>query len=169
MRITLALCTLLASAQMGHSLSCIKPNLGVAFNAAAQSEDRYLMVLGSVNPIEEISNPNDPNSAESMGIPFEYQAHLSGTQIGGRSDKQVSNLRVAVRISCLAHWCGFPPKTNKEVLSFLKIEGENSYSLSVSACPGAYFSDVSDAELTLLRRCMRAGSCSDQIIEKFYN
>lgn len=165
MRVLLLAVVSFVLAGQANALSCRQASLGDAMNGFAQSEKTYLPVLGTYKAVEPVKNPNEGRSRSRNGIPYTVEAELTGRALQRFGKGKTEVLPVTVEIQCIASWCGSFPPVDKPILTFLE-KRETGYVLEVSACPGGYFPDISEAKERILRGCLRAGKCSKGRIQK---
>lgn len=155
----LALCLSVAGAQAG-ALSCLRPNLGEAFNRFHASPDRYTLALGKV-----IVDAKDIPTVE-RGVPLEAPARFIGRTIGPNGLATRIDRPVVVRTSCVASWCGGVPQTDQELIVFLRHEGEARV-LDMPACPDGNATVNAPGRVKLLRKCLAVGGCTDAVVNTF--
>ena len=146
-------------AQPVLALSCMRPDAVSMYQRAAESEARYVVVLGAFLR----DGPDQPllsePEAEGMGIPYVYDALFYG-DIGSRVGFHTpAELEVTVAVDCLGPWCGTPPADGQEVLAFLQVDENGEYFLMVEACPTWVMTAPDQEVMDRIAACMRGEPC----------
>ena len=145
--------TLLSGTQ-ASALSCLRPDVAEAFNAAAASEDAYVVVHGrfkfTTPPSRDTGNINAPREVS-------YIAQFDGRYLAEDGFRTAPSLPVTVTHTCTAAWCG-QLTAGVQTLAYLK-QTATGYSIDVGPCGGQAFAEPSRQDLARVEACMRGDRC----------
>ncbi len=131
------------------ALSCLAPDPERAFADANAAPDAYWIVVG------HFSGGPGPRPEGDSGD-RRYQVTFRGHNVnrGGRADALA--LPVIVEERCIGPWCpSF--RTNREVLTFLRLDPAGPAVLAVDACGSNLFYDPTPAQMQAIRHCFAVG------------
>ena len=144
------------------ALSCMPPNIAVGFNWAQDSQDTFVIAIGSLSLTEVLIEPSEMGKdGQRFPTPGTYRADMTAKFLGrtGLGDEHV--VPIIVQEECVAHWCGVFPEQGMEMVMILRKDGEN-YVLDSSPCQGSYQRNPSLQTIRVLKSCMKKGHCSDK-------
>lgn len=159
LRAALVACLCLSGVQ-AQALSCMRPNLGDAFNSFHDAPERYTLAVGRLT-----ARAGDSPQAE-RGVPTRAEARFTGRTITAKGTGQALDIPVTVQTSCVASWCGGVPETHRPLIVFLRHDGPSRV-LDIPACPNGNASVDAPGRVDLLRKCVVAGRCPDSVIRAF--
>lgn len=137
------------------ALSCVQPDVARSYEFAAQAEERYLIILGTLafgevpsSDTGEIHNPRE----------VEVEAQFLGQYLTQDGFQAAPPLAVDIEFTCAASWCGSMTSDDAPVLAFVE-QSDAGYTLTVGPCGGQAFKNPSDAQIDQVLSCMRGESC----------
>jgi hypothetical protein len=148
------------------SLSCMRPNIAAGFNWAQDSNDTFVIAVGTLQQTSVLLEPSETTQdGISMPTPGAYGADMFAQFLSQDGLGEFYTVPIQVHEECVSQWCGvFPPEDTKLVM-ILRQDGENLI-LDSSPCQGAYQSNPSRKAIRVLQACMKTGHCSDkQVME----
>lgn len=148
------LLALLMTAGPALSLSCIRPDPVRSYQQAADAEEVYLLVTGTLSH-DPASVPPKPEDGQSATMP----ATLTGAFLNADRFEGAFAAPVTVSLDCVASWCGQMPEPSAEVLAFLQ-ETPTGYALSLGPCGGWMFVDPTEAQIERVVACHTGGDCA---------
>lgn len=147
------------AASQATALSCIEPDVRNTYQAAAESTQRFAILLGQV----ELSRPalirGDTYIENPDDVPPDSIGQLAGGAI--RADGTFSAdsiIPVAYSVMCHGPWCG-NLESRSTVLAFVRINDDDSLTLDVGPCNDWHFVDPSEEMLEQLSACVQGGAC----------
>ncbi|QOL82449.1 hypothetical protein [Pseudooceanicola spongiae] len=153
----LSVMTLLAMASLAagpaQALSCLAPDVARSFDEAAQSDARYMVLLGTLDrgtptvPERDLSN----NSPEVVRLPALVKG-LAMTEKGFSSGVEA---QITMELGCTGPWCAQLPE-NGTVLAFIELTN-NGPILRVNACGGHLFANPTKEQVARLESCQIDG------------
>jgi len=153
----LAFIAAIAAPLPGLALSCLPYGPVDAFWAAAESEDRYVVVRGRLDfnparlPVVDWEKQEETPPLTTFNASF---AGFSLTQEGFTA-RFVRTIRAEV--ACYGPWCS-TLVPGAEVLGFLRKDG-SSYVLATDPCGGFAFTNPTEEMVNSVVRCFRGGPC----------
>ena len=151
----------LLSAAPAFALSCLRPDLGRSFAAAAESESAYLVVHGAFD-FKASAMPKADKSA-GAGIAATGTTRVPAQFKGGGLTPDgftvPVRLDVTLEVGCQGPWCG-TLAAGEPQLAFLE-QRDEGYVLSVEPCPGFAFASPTPEDLDFVTACYAKGSCPD--------
>lgn len=151
-RLGASLIVYLALATQASALSCIPPNIARTFNDVHASSDVYVMGLGTLTAKGRIPKYIE---GQARHIPAQFR----GVLLGQSGQTKTQNLNVTLDAICYASWCGGFPKTDQQILVFLK-KTQAGYRLESNPCSGDFKVSPTKKELRILKKCLKNGGCS---------
>ena len=141
-----------------QALSCAEPSAARAFQAAAASDEAYIVVSGRLThkiPRKQKSRDGVLNGTGEMRVP----ARLRGTSLSAAGFKRPFDQKVTLEIICFGPWCG-TAQNGEQVLAFLKRQ-EGEYVLEIDPCSGQVFRNPDPRMLKRVERCFTGRTCKD--------
>lgn len=138
------------------ALSCMPPNFADDFNRAAEAEELYSLVYGTMDPVEAID-------ADAMEAEF----RLTGRRLGRREFRAEETLRVNVARSCAGEFCAPFPPSGTPMLTLIEHMKDGSFLLEIAPCSGVVHLNPTLGRVSAIRACMRAGKCGPDEHEAF--
>jgi hypothetical protein len=139
----------------------MRPNIATGFNWAQDSEDTYVIAVGTVTQTAVLVEPGE-HIKDGLSLPFPgaYSADMTAQFLGASGLGATHLVPIEVHEECVAHWCGvFPPQDTKLVM-MLRKDGDKLI-LDSSPCQGAYQQNPTPRILKVLKKCMKQGHCTD--------
>ncbi|WP_338549303.1 hypothetical protein [Roseovarius phycicola] len=155
MRVVLAVLAMFVAGP-ALALSCIRPDVANTYKRAAEAEEIYVVIHGTLTfdqtlaPDNDLTNQNRPDTL----IP----ARLNGTSLS--RDGFVSTFRrnISLVLQCFGPWCG-GAVSGAEYLAFLQ-KTDAGYRMIIDPCGSLVFPEPTQAQLDQARSCMRGQRCS---------
>lgn len=156
MRTLTLIVTLLFAPLPALALSCLPHGVTDAYLQAAEAEEGYVPVLGTLRfdpdmlPVVDMQNQQD-TPAQTL-IP----ATFSGDALGPRGVPRPFETDVVLEVLCFGPWC--PSVQPGQALAFLR-QTSHSYVLSTNACGGFLFAEPTKAQVRQVRDCLGGRQC----------
>ncbi len=148
------------------SLSCVPQSGASMYVAAAESEDRFLPVVGQFTfPNDQVQREEtlDANGQEDINAPkgVSFAATIAGHALSSRGFDAPVDLPVTIAIHCVGPWCGGVPN-GSDVLALLR-ETDTGYVVDAHACGGSVMTlyEGNMAEADAFVACHKSGTCKD--------
>lgn len=135
------------------ALSCARPDVRRAYQAAARSPETYIVVFGKLD-FDPARLPGKPTGSEED---MKLSARLTGRAVTRSGFSAWLDRRITIEVRCVSVWCGSIPR-GKDMLMFLRQSGAG-YSLDVGPCPGFAFPNPDGRMLRQVRACLSGASC----------
>lgn len=136
-----------------HALSCLRPDVVTAYEAAEARAEGFVAALGRFT---DARPPADrPGEGEPYSFPARFTGHLATR---GGFDRPV-DLEVTVEIACIVAWCG-PEPSEDEVLVFLRLGEDGGHVFESQPCETFLIRDPSRADIDRMMGCLRGGGCT---------
>ncbi len=158
---TIALSLALAAvAGQATALSCMRPDPIASFQNAAEAEESYFVLYGTLT-FDESALPESVgmgNRPEPVPIPAEF------TGKGLSQDGFVNDYAgpITLQPTCAGSWCG-GAKSGVEAVFFVQVDDVPT--VVAGPCGGKIFENPSPAVLDALTTCMQGGECSAQALQ----
>ena len=148
-RIFLTAATVALMAGEASALSCLRPEVTRAFADADASEERYVVVLGTLT-FDQSALPTDTMTGEETQVPARFEG-MSLTEDGFT----VPTARdVTLLASCAGPWCG-TATAGQEILAFMS--ADDGYVIEVDACFSQVFAEPTPEQIDTVTGCMADG------------
>ncbi|WP_136636480.1 hypothetical protein [Pseudooceanicola onchidii] len=157
MKSLLPVLVLSLSAGPALALSCMRPDPVRSYQQAAEAEEAYLVVTGTLS-----HDPTSVPDRHSPEQPVSFPATLTGAFLKDDRFHGAFAAPVTVNVDCVMMTCGQMPEPSQEVLVYLQ-ESPDGYQLNVGPCGGWMFTDPSDEDIDRVARCHASGDC--QIVD----
>lgn len=148
---------LAATALPAHALSCLPPDVARTFNRAAEAEDTYIVVHGTLtfdtSKLPQADWQNQQNKPPNTLIP----ARLTGQSMSKAGFKTPFDSAITLNAQCLGLWCA-GAKSGTPYLAFLE-RGTQGYTLVLGPCGGLGFADPTPEMLRKALQCFRGSPC----------
>ena len=130
-------------ADSASALSCMQPDIQRELKEAIESDKVYHIFVGYFDAPEKPKTPlNQPKPNNSLVFtpsarPETVDGFFRGYSLGKtpRQDTKLENLRVQIKTSCAAHWCGKVPPPDREMIAFLEAQENGPPLLTMGPCP----------------------------------
>ena len=153
-RTTIAAAAFVALAAPALALSCIQPDVARSYAQAAEAEERYLVVHGTLTFNESrLPDAGYNDSAASTRIP----AQLNGMALSRSGFDHPFDKAITLEVQCFGPWCG-GAKSGLPYLGFVRVDG-SGYTFAVDPCGSLGFAEPTPQMLDQAKRCMQGGAC----------
>lgn len=151
----LAFCLALAPGA-ALALSCTPWSVTNAYLEADAAPERYVPVIGTLSFDENalpFENLDDQNATPPLTkIPARFEGHALHSR---RSQDVPFSSLVILEVACFGPWCS--SWQSGPALALLRHDADG-YTAAINPCGGFLF-DLSDENISDLRRCLRGGRC----------
>jgi len=152
-----SLCMALLAPVPGLALSCLPHSPVNAFWDAAESEDRYVVVLGTLD-FNPARLPVVDWEKQEETVPLTtFNASFSGFSLTQQGFNARFVRTIRAEVACYGPWCA-TLAPGAEVLGFLRKDGL-SYVLETNPCGGFAFTNPTDEMIESVVQCFRGGPC----------
>lgn len=159
MKMAAIACAAMIAATGANALSCMRPDVASSFVWANESEDTYVVLLGSLDvPVSDrqVLRPRmqgaDPNPEDTR-----IRVGFSGEALGASGFGPTALSEVILVLQCLGPWCG-SIRGNQRIMTFAK-QTDEGYVVTVDPCYGSVFTDPSAEDVAQVEACMRGEAC----------
>lgn len=142
--------------QTASALSCLRPDITRSYNAAAQADERYIVLYGefffreSLNPASGIAAPTSP--------PASFVARFVGHYLSTEGFLNVVDIPITIQPECASVWCGRLASDTPSV-AFVEMLDDGGYQIDVGPCPQWVFDHTTAQDLEQLKTCINGGTC----------
>ncbi|WP_246162220.1 hypothetical protein [Roseovarius faecimaris] len=148
---------LLASGTQVSALSCMRPDVVRTYTQAAEAEEHYVVVHGTLRFDEQrlpeaVMNESPP----STKIP----ARITGMALSGSRFDTPFDHEITLEVLCFGPWCA-GASSGVSYLGFLEVKG-GAYTLTVDPCGGNGFAEPTEEALRQVELCHAGGPCRQQ-------
>ncbi|EAQ03662.1 hypothetical protein OB2597_10481 [Pseudooceanicola batsensis HTCC2597] len=142
-----------------YALSCLRPDVATAYTRAAEAEDGYLVVRGTLSHdrLADEGTMRSPDQAD--GPPETFEATIEGRFLRGDAFAGEIAAPVTVVLECVSVWCAAPPPAGAEVLAFVR-QTETTLFLETGPCGGTIFVDPGEDQIDRVLACHSGGDCA---------
>lgn len=148
---------LLFLASPANALSCLPPDAVRLYSQATESDERFVIVKGRLDPAKPITIPEIPkNGTLSESEAAITRVRMTGHLLGEEDFSQAFDGDVDVSVTCLSVWCG-DPVTDRDILGALRLTDDVPV-LEIGPCGGNSI-PLEQADLKALLACHRSGKC----------
>ena len=92
---------IMLSVNTALALSCIRPDPARSFTKAAESEDRYVVLLGTFALPDDFTQPDGRTIKQSSAV-----SRFSGRLMTGEGFNEEVSADLTIELSCSGDWCG---------------------------------------------------------------
>lgn len=154
-RTTILAATLAALTTPALALSCMRPDPMRAYQAAAEAEEAYVVVVGKLTFNERklpeaVGNDSPPQTR----IP----ARMTGKALSKSGFDHAFDRDITLEVLCYGPWCG-GAGSGETYLTFLK-RTDTGYVMSADPCGSMMFQDPKPKALRQIEQCYKNGRCS---------
>ncbi|WP_246175770.1 hypothetical protein [Roseovarius bejariae] len=157
-----------------HALSCLPHDVARTYEQAAQSDDTYIVVHGTLTFDESRLPKTDWQNQQKTPPNTLIPARLEGQALTRKGFVAPFTRPITFNVQCLGPWCA-SAESGTPYLAFLRrTDGQsgagtsgssdtgNSYQLDINACGGMGFAEPSEQALETVVQCFRGGPCKPQ-------
>lgn len=146
---------LMALATPALSLSCAPPDVIRSYQRAAEAEEAYIVVHGTLhfdeNKIPKANHNDSPPSTR-------FRARLTGKALSETGFDIDFDREITLDLICFGPWCA-GAKSDIPYLGFLK-QMATGYALQLDPCDGFGFADPTPEMLRKVEQCHAGGPCA---------
>lgn len=147
--IILATALVAVSASQASALSCIKPDVAIAFKKASDSDLSYVVLKGQFR----FTPPADTAEPQAQTVETEFRGRLM-TNAGFT---QTVGAPITVNMNCAGSWCA-TIEPNVEYIAFVE-QSETTLTFEVGPCYGLAFKEPDVDAVKRLENCAQGGAC----------
>lgn len=156
------LCALMMFSLFGaqvQALSCTRPNVAQSFNWFQEAPETYRLMIGQIKMPRKIAQYVE-------GKPRAARAVATGAFLGRTGLGKQQTVPVIIQTHCVGPWCGgFPTDMTDDVIMYLKRTKDGDV-IDIHACPHGFGQLATQMRVTLLRKCLRRGTCTNTEIKQ---
>ncbi|PCH95694.1 MAG: hypothetical protein COB84_05925 [Rhodobacteraceae bacterium] len=134
------------------ALSCMPSNFARTFNTINDAPEIYHIAIGTLKA-------EKPIPKYQQGKEQHVKTTLTGQYFPVSSTSKTHQLNVTIDTVCFGPWCGGFPKTNAEMLVFLK-QTDTGYRLLSTPCDGNFLVSPSAKAKKIITQCIQNKGCS---------
>lgn len=140
------------------SLSCLPPDVARSFKDAAEAEQAYVVVHGTLSFDEALL----PESAQQDQNPpnVEIPARLTGKSLSNSGFTTDFDRPITLRAVCFGPWCG-RTAAGGEHLAFVE-QTESGYVLTLTPCGDYSFAEPTPAMVKKAAACFKGRNCTPE-------
>jgi len=138
------------------ALSCMPYGVSDAYLLAANAEEGYVPVLGTLDFDPEMLPRVDWGNQTEVPATTLIPATFRGAALGPRGVPQDFETDVVLEVNCAGPWC--PSPQPGDMLGFLR-KTSHSYVLETNACGGFLFGNPRQEQIKELRDCLAGRKC----------
>jgi len=155
MRAVLMALASLSIASPAVALSCMAPDVTEAYRIAQHSDDRYIVVRGTLRfDASKLPKTLNNNNRPHNPIP----ARITGEALTKSGFDFAFDRDITLDVECFGPWCG-AATPDTLYLAFLR-QGENGYVMSPDPCHTLSFPEPTQDMLDRVALCFKEGSCA---------
>lgn len=136
------------------SLSCMKPDVVRSYQQAADADDHFVVVSGTLSH----SRVPIPSGKREGQQPLTFTAKLVGKYLQNDGFTGDFAAPVEVTLNCVSVWCATLPPQNSKVLAFVKLT-PTRYEIDAQPCPTWLFDEPEPDQMVRLVMCHTKGDC----------
>jgi len=154
MRLVMVLAFLLAGGP-ALALSCMRPDVAISYQRAAEADETYVVVEGVVEfdarllPKRDVANDNRD---------IEIPAMITGKALTKGGFRAPFSQAITLRSECFGPWCG-GAKPGVAYLVFLQRDEAGGYVMRADPCGSWVFAEPSAKQLGRVEACMAGKGC----------
>ncbi len=138
------------------ALSCLRPDVVQTYKRAAEAEESYSVVIGTIRFDESklpksVGNDSPPNTR--------IAARFQGKALTKSGFDMPFARNITLEVLCFGPWCG-GAGSDETYLAFLKRE-ETGYVMEADPCGGMLFQSPTEHMLDQVERCFTGGRCGN--------
>ncbi|MEM8801312.1 MAG: hypothetical protein AAGF55_02135 [Pseudomonadota bacterium] len=142
------------------SLSCLRPDIVRMYEQAREAEAGYWLVRGQLFSNTPLATPQpEPDGRFKDNASADSTAQFQGQGLHRDGFRDIPDMDITVKITCLAHWCGGVP-LEEDLLMAIEVT-ETGPVLLAPPCSSRVIRFSKENEARLLR-CAIEGVCSSQ-------
>ncbi len=158
----LTLVVAMLSSGQALALSCMPHDLPRTYAEAAQSDESYIVVHGTLT-FDEAKLPIVDYERQDQIPPHTLiPAQLRGKSLSDDGFSNVFDKPVTLDIQCFGPWCA-GAKSGMPYLTFLQKTPEG-YTMSLTPCGGFGFAEPSQKMLQKVTQCFNDGPCKPETL-----
>ncbi len=138
------------------ALSCVPHGVTDAYRKAAQSEDLYVVVRGTLRFDEKKLPRGDHSGQTSTPQRTVIPAEIEGVALGPSGLRKARKYKIRLIVSCAGPWC--PRPEAGDALAFLRREGKR-YVLEAAPCGAFLFNRPRASDMRAVQTCLDSGPC----------
>ena len=140
-----------------HALSCRAPSVSESYTAAAEADELYVVVLGTVELREPAPERPVDNEAQDLNLP----GRIAGRALSARGFETPVTRDVDVVSQCQGPWCGQFPQSSPQAIMFVKVGDTGDWTLELSPCVTWYFEKPATEDIARIEACRKSGTCEE--------
>ena len=148
-------------AQVAQALSCLPHDVAATYRQAAESEDRFMIVLGEMRFDEgllpETNLANQGDAPPDTRIP----ARLKGQALTQRGFLHPYDAEIVLNAQCFGPWCA-GPVSGMRYLAFVNLDAETP-EVTVTPCGGFAFGEPTREMETQVIQCHTGQACEPKL------
>lgn len=153
-RATAFAAALMAVASPALSLSCMRPDVASSYSRAADAEESYLVVHGTL----KFNESKLPKSSGNDSPPTtRIKAHMTGNALSQSGFNHPFDRDITLEVQCLGPWCG-GAVSGIPYLAFIRKDGAG-YTFAADPCGSLGFAKPTPKMLAQAEQCMNGGAC----------
>ncbi|WP_299701670.1 hypothetical protein [uncultured Tateyamaria sp.] len=138
------------------ALSCMPHGVTNAYQEAAEAEEGYVPVLGTLDFDKDLLPEMDLSGQSEVPPVTLIPATFKGDALTVRGVSQPFETDVVLEVQCFGPWC--PQPQPGEMLGFLR-QTDHSYVLHTNACGGFLFGRPTQEQVEQVKDCLGGRSC----------
>lgn len=140
-----------------NALSCLRPDPVSLYEQARDSDKRFRVVHGALQPLEKVREQR-ARQGQRETPPITVKARLQGLQLGADGFATPFDRTVSVELVCFSAWCGQFPGTDQQLLA-VEERGEG-FVVTSDPCSSLIYSTPTAADLKRVIDCHDGGTCA---------
>lgn len=153
-RSTILAATITVLATPAVSLSCLRPDVARSYKQAAEAEESYLVVHGTLT-FDETELPEAVGNESPPGT--RIRAQMAGKALSQSGFDHPFDRQITLDVRCFGPWCG-GAASGIPYLAFVE-RGEDGYTLTVDPCGSLGFPEPTEDMLRQVKTCFDGGKC----------
>lgn len=140
------------------ALSCMRPDVAVSYQNAAEASEVYIVVKGTLTFNERLLPERDLTQTENKGtlVP----ARIKGVSLSRSGFDAPFERDITLDVQCFGPWCG-GAASGVEYLAFLQRTGAN-YVMGIDPCGSFVFPEPTAEQVKQAEQCMAGEACTPQ-------
>lgn len=140
-----------------HALSCLPHDVARIYAQAAQSDDTYIIVHGTLTFDESHLPQTDWQNQQKTPPDTLIPARIKGKALTRQGFKAHFNHPITFNVQCLGSWCARAKSGTPYLAVLRKTDGNDQ--LDINACGGMGFAHPSKQVLGTVERFFQGGPC----------
>lgn len=155
MRVFPTLC-LLAWGSASAALSCLPHDVSAVYQDAADSKDRYMVVVGKM-VFDERQLPTTDMSDQNRPPDTRIPAQLKGLALSRSGFRHPYDEKITLNVQCFGPWCA-SAKSGSTYLAFVNLDADIP-EVEVAPCGGYAFAAPTKTMKQQVIDCRNGGEC----------